>query len=40
MIRLQTGEFACDIEPGLGGCVAGRRLGAPPVLAIEAARMP
>lgn len=32
MIRLQAGALACEIEPGLGGCIAGLWLGEVPVL--------
>ena len=32
MIRLQAGELACEIEPSLGGCIAGLWLGDLPVL--------
>lgn len=32
MIRLQAGELACEIVPGLGGCIAGLWLGDAPVL--------
>ncbi|HWI82166.1 aldose 1-epimerase [Ramlibacter sp.] len=32
MIRLQAGALACEIEPRLGGCIAGLWLGELPVL--------
>ena len=32
MIRLQAGDLACELEPRLGGCVAGLWLGDVPVL--------
>jgi aldose 1-epimerase len=32
MVRLQSGALVCDIEPGLGGCVAGLWLDGVPVL--------
>ncbi|MBI2768344.1 MAG: aldose 1-epimerase [Burkholderiales bacterium] len=32
MIRIQQGELVCEIEPRLGGCIAGLRLGEVPVL--------
>jgi aldose 1-epimerase len=32
MIRLESGELVCEIEPALGGCIAGLRLGGVPVL--------
>lgn len=32
MIRLQAGALACEIEPRLGGCIAGLWLGNVPVL--------
>ena len=32
MIRLQAGALACEIEPRLGGCIAGLWLGDMPVL--------
>jgi aldose 1-epimerase len=32
MIRLEAGALACEIEPRLGGCIAGLWLGGEPVL--------
>ena len=32
MIELQAGELRCEIEPRLGGCIAGLWLGGIPVL--------
>src|SRR3990167_7559562 len=32
MIRLQAGDLACELEPRLGGCIAGLWLGDVPVL--------
>lgn len=32
MVRLQTGALACELEPRLGGCIAGLWLGDVPVL--------
>lgn len=32
MIRLEAGTLACEIEPRLGGCIAGLWLGGEPVL--------
>jgi aldose 1-epimerase len=32
MVTLRSGELVCDIEPSLGGCIAGLRLGGVPVL--------
>ncbi|MBC7469225.1 MAG: aldose 1-epimerase [Ramlibacter sp.] len=32
MIRLQSGGLVCEIEPALGGCIAGLWLGGEPVL--------
>ena len=37
MIRLQAGELSCDLEPRLGGCIAGLWLGDVPVLRSTAA---
>ncbi|HSV34602.1 MAG TPA: aldose 1-epimerase [Ramlibacter sp.] len=32
MVQLRAGALVCDIEPGLGGCIAGLWLGGVPVL--------
>ncbi len=32
MVRLESGDLVCDIEPRLGGCIAGLWLGGIPVL--------
>ena len=32
MIRLESGELVCEIEPALGGCIAGLWLDGVPVL--------
>jgi aldose 1-epimerase len=37
MLQLQSGALVCEIEPGLGGCVAGLWLGGVPVLRSTAA---
>lgn len=32
MVQLQAGALVCEIEPRLGGCIAGLWLGGVPVL--------